>query len=644
MADSTTKLETSDDGTRSLVGDLPSLGELDVVDDAELLRLAEQPARPLLPVLDRSSAMWPLIVVFALMPVTFAAYYRTFDATAAEWGLRAVDVLSGTTRAERVFPGTGSQRFAAPLSTWSTAVVVDSFPRSWPTSVIIVSVLATTLTGFGVYVAFRHLAGARFALWTTLLVCCHPLLLAAATTPAPRALGCCLQVLAFGCLLRHGLVGGRVIGVWNVAVGVLLGGTLLASGPFFVVGVTTTVWYAVLRTLFGRPPGSVESKRPALRSAGAVGVVVGIALLVGGWWIVWSVSGFGGEAWRGWMTLVESREVAPRTGRSVVGELVERVGLLFGFVVCGGWRCLQLVRHEESEPRRVAALLLAWTSTSVVGCLVVTKLVPRLSPEAFAAWELTTVVPLAALAVVGVDAVRDRTIGLLGTTLITLVSIFVWGSPRIVAAIGFRWWGGFAAGWLLLAAAFASGVLLWTAWQGTRASDRMIRPIIGFATFGIILAQVTSGIVVSRRTTGDDRALVAYQLGLAGFDAVDRIYVVGTRSLDPRVQYAVRSLWPRSPVEDVPNRDSAVAAIIENVEIGRRAVLVDTRDDNRPFDNRDGRFEIVTVAPRRLFERHRLRAHVLTSRDPAAVTERTADGNPGQNQRLLSTRLSGVSP
>ncbi len=598
-----------------------------IVDDAELTRLAEQPAEPLLPVLDRSAAMWPLIVVFSLLPVTFATYYRTFDDATAAWGNRAVDVLAATTRLAWLFPGEGSLQFAAPLSSWTTAFVLSTAPRPWPSAVVYVSAAATAATGFGVYVAFRRLAGARFALWTTLLVCCHPLVLASATTPSPRALGCCLQVAAFGCLLRHGLTGGRVVGGWNVAAGALLGLTWLASGPFFVVGVTTTVLYAVLRTAFGRPPESVSVRRPFLRSLGAVAVVVGVAVLVGGWWSVVAAVEFGGPVWAGWFQLVEDVGVDPRGPGDVLHALVDQVGWLAGFVLCGAWRCLQLIRHERNEPRRVAALLLAWAVTASAGCLFAVWCVPRLTDEAFLAGQATAVVPFVALAVVGIEAVRDRSVGPVGTTVVALTSVLVRCAVGLFDhSVPVPWWDGFAVGWFLPVALLVSVSALWGAWRAKRLSDHLVRPVVGGVVVAVVVGQLVTGIMLARRTNGDDPAVMAFHEGLAKHGDVERVFVVGDRALEPRIEFVCRAVWAPVDVVNVPNRDTAVAAVLESDPPLRRSVLVDAGDDDRPFDDRRGRFDVAVVSPRRLFAGRRLRAHVVTVRDPSG--EATASTGP----------------
>jgi hypothetical protein len=614
-----------------------------VFDDVELLRLAERPAEPLMPVLDRASAMWPLIVVFALFPITYAAYYRAFDDDAANWGLRAVDVIAADEGAEFLAPGPAdapARRFAAPLGSWAQAAVLSWTSPGWTMAIIAVSVVAIVLTGFAVHVALRRLAGARFALWTTLLVCCHPIVLAAGTTPAPRALGGWLQVAALGCLLRHRISLGRVVGAWNIAAGALLGLTLLASGPAYVVGMGTATLYVVLRSVFGRNNEEEDEGATAVRgtwrSVGALAVIVGTSLAVGGWWPVWLVAAHGWGALGGWLAVLPVDGRAPVSTFLVFERIVENSGFLLGFTAYGGWRCLKYVRGERTESRRVAAMLVAWFSAALLGWLWAVSRVPTMGLESFREWEYAAVVPLLALAVVGIEASRERSLGLLGTTIVGLLSLLVWIGLHTglfdVATIGESsepWWT--ATKRVLSALAVVGGTLgiVLAAWRATRAEDDWQRAFATMTIVALLVLQIAYGFILARRSDKDDRALRQFQTQLAEYRDVRYLVLVGRETTSPRVAYVVHRLWPRTPIDRRENRDEAVAAILKEVGVGERAVLLDVdAAGSRPFDPTGERFKVVVVSPRRLFRERRLRAHVLVRREEVRAATGTVEGDP----------------
>lgn len=599
------------------------MNEPAVVDDAELLRLAAPPAEPLMPVLARSAAMWPLIVVFALFPITFATYYRTFDNDAARWGLRAVDTVAAPDRASALIPGRDERvRRAAPLSSWLQALVLTGSWREWPMTIVAVSAIATVLTGFAVHVALRRLAGARFALWTTLFVCAHPAVLAAGTTPAPRALGACLQVAALGCLLRHRISLGRVVGVWNIATGVLLGATLLASGPAYVVGVGTATIYVVLRSVFGRDERDhpLPSRGGTLRSIGALAIIVVTSWLVGGWWLGYAISESGGAAVAGWLevrTDLVPRGVAKYSPADVLWQLIPLGGVVLGFSVFGVWRCFTRIRDERAEPRRVSALLLAWFGSALVGWSFAS--VRLWSPDAMREWEITTIVPLLALAVVGIDAVRERFVGVLGTALLGFVSLIAFvgwhtsNNARIAPDLGLAEAATSAGSmvWMWLAVLSGLGLVL-VSWRASRAHDEWQRAFATTILVAFVALQIAIGFVSARQRTEEDRALKRYQSQLARFDDVEHIVLVVREPDALPVEFATRVLWPRAPLDLARTRDEAVAVVLRDVPIGGRAVLVDTdAEGNRPLDPTGERFHVQVVSPRHQFRGRRLRAHVL---------------------------------
>lgn len=582
------------------------MNEPAVVDDTELLRLAAPRTEPLMPVLDRARAMWPLIVVFALLPITFATYYRTFDDGAAEWGLRAVDAVSAGDRGSFLLPGTSSARWAGPLSSWLEAAVLTGWWRRWPVAIVAVSVLATVFVGFAVHIALGRLAGPRFALWTTVLVCCHPVILAAGTSPAPRALGACVQMVAFGCLLRHRISLGRVVGIWNILTGVLLGLTLLASGPAYVVGVGTVTAYVVLRSVFGRHVGDefTPVRRGTLRSLGALVVVVGTSLLVGGWWLVVAASEGGSAAIAGWLVLQSpTGHTFPVDALTVLARLVPLGGVMLGFAGLGAWRCASRIRDESDEPRRVSALLIAWFGVAILGWMIAAfRLVGH--AEAMREWEINLVVPLLALAVVGIEAVRERIVGVLGTAGLAVLSLLAWVAWQSALPASGAW------PVLLL---FACVGLFAGAWRAARADDDWRRAFSTITLVGFVVLQVAIGFVGARRRTDDDRALQQFQSQLSAYPDADRIVFVGRgESATPPVMLAARVLWPGAPVSRARSRDEAVAIVLREVPAGAFAVLVDTEiGDTRPIDPAGDRFDVAVVSPRRLYRERRLRAHVL---------------------------------
>src|SRR5262249_55850443 len=217
------------------------------LDDTSIGKLAEEPARPLFPLLGRAEAMVPLVVVLAFLPALYAVDHRTLSDAGAWEGLSGLRCLTAGNLTEFVDPAAGDAEhpypFQPPLMSWLNALGMKLIGAERAMALVASAYLCTAFLIVAGYVLGRRIGAEQLGLVAVFLLAMNPQILAGAQEPVPQSVACLLALLCLAAVVAHWQKSSGVISYQLLLGGLALGLCLLAGGPLAVAVVLIVVAY-----------------------------------------------------------------------------------------------------------------------------------------------------------------------------------------------------------------------------------------------------------------------------------------------------------------------------------------------------------------------------------------------------------------
>lgn len=393
------------------------------------MELAADPPERLLPVLDRASAMAPLVVLMAVLPGLTALVVVTPDTT------RVADVAGLSDQlSSRILSPWGRWVATQP---WRDLFALDQFPVAWLPVVpgYLATVVLVGLAWCVGCVVFRS----RNGLLAAVLACCHTPVVMLGRSFEPLAISAVAACVTIVSLVSHLQRSHRIASLSLAVSAAGLAATSLLSASLVLPVIVMLVIAALSNPtgelgLWGN--GSSASRtRVGGRWRGLVAGVIVLsvaATVVVGWsWLVvrdplvswlWSDVGRG---FTGWPELLQR-----------MGQLAIWLGWLSGPVVLGSIAVVRRIHAGDQAEIPSAVLALAWGGLSCLGVGLAGEGYPLRLAESFA------VVPIAVLAARGLEAVCDRRVRVGSVVPATCVSCCLGGHRVLSPLFDEPWQGG----------------------------------------------------------------------------------------------------------------------------------------------------------------------------------------------------------
>jgi len=548
------------------------------VEDAQLLRMAAEPPRIAVRMLDRSTAFLPLLLLVVVVPPFLVAACAPFEAESAVWSLKALGVNQAGTITEVLLPGTGQMtevaRTMPPLQAWLVSFVLPLFPEGSIAATLAISVLSVIGACAVASRWIRENAGTSLSLVLALFLAFHPQWLKLAMSAAPDALMVCCLVSVGWALWGHWRLCRTALSVRLLLAGIAWTAAFLAAGwPALMFLVAIALWAAIAvpHDLSGRNP-----QRRIKTLSILIVFITGISL--GGWWYAFALEQAAGvalAAWFPWFT--SGNELLSGVGqRQWTQELLAwilRSAWLSGFWCLGvSEACSGIYRRERSTASLLASFMLIWQTVGVV-----IRIIPGLFPVWGIAtgrpWESFVVLPATYLAAIGaVQLIQRRfSMGMVWAALNVTVCCVVWwltGKSHLGLIIAV------AIGLVLLASAPLSIGLRRTgmAWSETELR-RWIQAFVVICALGHTLA----GAELWWHAAPNRTTYNLLRRKLLTLAAPDQISLVISESKDHPVQlaYLSRSLFPTARWSQSIGWDATLTdTIVKEFEQPRSRMLV----------------------------------------------------------------------
>jgi 4-amino-4-deoxy-L-arabinose transferase-like glycosyltransferase len=543
--------------------------------DDELLTLAAHPAQRLLPVLRHASAMSPLVILMAVLPGLWAMAHTTLTEISAQQGIRGLALLSAESANDLADPDAVFSdlplHWQPPLLTWLTALCLRWGDASQFYTLILAPFLCTCGVVALSYSLAKKFGGARVSLFTVFLLGSHPQTLQMAQTGVPLSAAILMAMVCLWAVYSHLEEQTSIVSFRLLLGGIGLGACLLASGVLSLAVFLLLVLHVLTR---GTNPAcqarGFASRRPSRGNRKAwrsLLVLAATAFAVGGWWALMMTSRYGSEFLIGWLSGVPlDAWVSPSVplahpwahgSRTIAESLGTLLLFQIGLVFLGIWRAVRLLSQGGDEPQRHAySLLLAWSALGLtVWWLAECQ---RLADESLRdLWQMFFLIPLMMLAALGMREIVDRRVSLelvLAISLATFANV-AWQSRDLWGVTG-QWYTdlGLLSG-LLLSLILGARQLA----ASCHKHDARQRVALSTLLLGALVANCGLGLYSARRTQAHDQELAIFRKDLLKLKSVASIAFVSPRGVPSQLNYLVRSLWPRTPVNSLPKWESAIA-------------------------------------------------------------------------------------
>lgn len=564
-----------------------------LADDLKLVEMAQEPAHELFPILRRSAAMTPLVLLLAVIPGLVALSMRRLDDASALWGLRALSVLTAGDLEGVLIPAADrlprAVNWYAPLHTWLTAAAMALPGGEHSLRLVLTSYLASVGLVVTVFEFVRRIAGVRIGLLTTMLLAFNAEMLEQFHEGGPSSLGQLFAVATYWGYTAHLRQADHWISLSLLFAGVALGLCLLAAGPLALVVLLTLLLHALLvirdTGLFTPPATRGRARRTVGRTAlKSLAVLALTAFSVGGWWELMMGARFSRQFWWVWLTgsfggVVELPEFAAPPDilvfiATAVDRLMGGLGLLIGPAVFGAWRArLELSETDDVWRRRWLQLVLVWAVGA--GLVWLVALYREMAAEVvLGVWEGFLLLPGIILAAFAVDEIIRRQVPVAQAVGIILFS------AAVVVFRSVTWWGGGTGTesviWPVLSALPLLTLLTWLISNACRDSESRSRTVL--QTFLVLLfvanvANETRNLWAARQHVPE---LEKLREELASATGVAQCTVVSEREPPPRLIFMIRSLWPTAEIEVVTDLETAptvLSALREQWAEGRQIIV-----------------------------------------------------------------------
>lgn len=601
-------------------------------DDTELLRLATTPRRRLFPILNRASAFSPLIVICSVIPAFQLLMGPILNEEASLWGLRSLSAAQSTTAWEFLEPGSSEPGqpliFQPPLAAWLNGTTIRAFGTMHPLATSLFSLIAV---GCAVWLTTRmawRIGGANTALVSALLISTHPQTLEMAITPTNAALGLCTMLATVYYFQRH-LEGHSVQVSRNlIAASLTWGLAVLSVGPIsFVIPLLF-----VLHSLNQREDNQPEHANPSIASQFLqsrtilryTAFVLGIGLLLSGWWAIVLFISHGTQGFWPWMTCLPVECVSTGNGewhcdlrpllQPSMSEWFHQQSLLVAWMIVGLVRSWHVFCQPGSELiRRRFQLLLFWWVIAFVGRNLAEFAGTRTLANT-EIWNLALLAPSVLLASVGIGTLIERAVSRRGEflLLVLLASLTV---ERFTGS----WLTGLAGGVIAAIVLIAAPMLVRSS-NNTDYSwtEERWRQLMQFAVYGSLIVCLFMGLRYRCHSCDEEKRLTALRDRLKSLPEVRRISMIATRDPMPvTLRYLLRSRWPEAEVVTSEGWDTGLSeALNEESESpsSRFLILEWTRRDIRLSANLGQAWRVSPVVEPMRFNARRLAMALIEPR------------------------------
>lgn len=602
---------------------------MDIVDDGQLMKLASHRPHPMLPVLNRTESIKPVILLLAALPGMIVLASQPSDRLISRWGLRAVDALTASDVVEAVAPGrvrsAAELRFQPPLATWLTVGAMKILGPAHPLSASIVSYFAAAGVLGMAYVLLSRLVGGRVGFWTVVLLASHPHGLELYRTPAAVPLTLALAMVAFWGVVRHRDEAESSASVSLLIAGLALGLCVLSGGlaalvVAFILGVTIA-----LQTKRGKPrkAGGNDHRKRKKRFSKTVIPLLAVSLTafaVAGWWLLMLGNHFGSEFWLEFFfdeSAVSSDETAASIGPGeFMRSFVSLLGVFGVASLIGLGRAIG-IRGGQNAGKASKRLTLV-----VVWAVVAAGLYAANAAFAPAAdWRSALaggflLIPLMACAAKLVDDIFQRLVGLNFVALVTLASLLVlvalplWVDSGRLARSGALRLGATAA-----MAAVVAGIVI--SRYASQSESRRRFAIGGFVGVLLVCNVATAMRAPYDGNRTDERELKAFLASLPKKIDVDRCVLIAGAQPPVRLEFAVRSRWPEAEFSSVRAWNAAFQERAPTVAADERTLVVEwmTAKEHPTKIDLPG-YEVTLLAKPRYYQHRDLRAFYLRAERP----------------------------
>lgn len=583
-----------------------------VVDDAQLSRLAVQPAEDAAPALNRPAAFRPVVLLCCVVPPLWFAAWSVLDNETAAWALRALAVRHAQRLEEWFEPGVQWKecelQSAPPLASWLTAALMPLFPDGTAGAAVAVSALSLIATSAMIWLWTREAIGERAALLVILLFAAHPQVATLAASGEPIALTIFLLVTSGWGFWGHLEQNVGAVSFRLLVSGVALGLGLLAGG-WMALAFFAVVMLISLGSRTGMDPLNQRvGEKTAVRGVLLMGVTAAAIAL---WWPIMMAQSHGAAFWQEWIGIA-----IPSSPDRAELDLLSTTPWSVAPGILLGWWCLgcfyairSFVSGSTIRDQRWHWWLLTWSLVGISGRLVWGNFGGTVTT--LRAWDAFLNLPALIIAAQGLDrAVRRETshFGLAIAIAITSGGIFWEQTHHLGAAVLI---GLSTLGILLLSAPLTIGLRR----PRSSWSEKEIRAWVLFATIATIIGHAASTIVPITRQRFDHLQWEAVRRQLATQQDVQQTSIVTNdqRELTPWI-YLLRSLWPTARFSVANGWDAQINATLQNEAKAPRSriVVLDwSRTGLRVRSDVGTVWQVDSIVEPRAYRHRRLAAYLI---------------------------------
>lgn len=545
----------------------PSLGN-DHVDD-------------LFPLLARSTALEPLVVVLIVLASLPAVITACPDVESCTWIERALGASRATTPLGWLIPGSTTEsplRYMPPGLSWLYAGLVYFFG---PSMVWEFPKLSLVFGTAGVYYAWkliRRWCDFRVALFTALLLAVHGLVLRLDGSAAPWALGWALTSAGWVYLGKYLARGSEAHIRWVLLAGVLLGAAVLVGGSVVIVSMFAMFIASAIEPRFWKS-GAIDANVSRKTVLPAIGIASAIAIVLSGWWVVLIVLDGGLPALGSWclatrlpnqeLTVLFEMQDFTETSVRIPNQRTWFVWLapLIGWQIAGAWWLFRHRREGQSRPIRLGPWIAAAILANLVPWLLVTC-GPTGWGSAAISWQTGMLLPTTLLAAIGAEGVARRFIHgqMLAAIAIVMglcMALNVYENPEIK----------FTPGTVsVFTACLATGAaVIW--WRTLNITEQEVRRRgLRLMMIGMMVAVAVWGYSVMERPEDDFRALDKLLNQMREVPGVSEVRLLAPRGLmPPQIRLAAETAFPDATFTNI---DPTQLSVDPNVPLAARDALI----------------------------------------------------------------------
>ena len=583
-----------------------------VVDDAQLSRLAIQPAQDAAEALNRPAAFRPVVLLCCVLPPLWFASWSTLDGNTAGWALRALAVRHAQRLEEWFEPGVqwkeSTLRAAPPLGSWLTASIMPLFPEGTAGAAVAISALSMMGASAMLWLWCREAVGERTALLVILLFAFHPQVAPLAASGEPTALTLFLLLTSAWGFWGHLDQNSGSVSVRLLAGGLAWGLAMLAGGGIAIA------FFAVLMlvSLVSQTTQGEETPRLGERSAVRAVLLLGVTgAAIALWWPVMMVQSQGTGVLQDWIGIAAQSSLDSSNADSTADDSwPATAGALLGWWCLGLWASVRIsVFGPAGREQRWNRWILAWSALGIIGRITWAAIDG--TDAALRSWDVFLSLPALILAAQGLDrAIRRETTRVgLAAAIATTVGGVTWESTH---HIGVALLVGVAMlGILLLSAPLTIGLRrVRSSW-----SEEEIRAWVLVAALATIVGHATVTMLPLADNRRDHHQWEQVRRQLASIDTIRQTSIVSNdqRDLTPWI-YLLRSLWPSARLSVANGWDPEITSTLiteAKVPQSRMVVLDWSRSGLRVRSDVGTGWQIDSVLEPRAFRHRRLAAYLI---------------------------------